>query len=70
MVAITYYQREGVDYGVLALTLGQLRIVRDALEYALDRAVPALDPEGFDIRDEVLAGIQRLEGRERHAVQP
>ncbi len=65
MEPITYYHRDGKDFGVLALTLAQLRIVRDAIEYALDRAVPALGAGGFDIRDEVLEGIERMEGREK-----
>ncbi len=63
MEAITYYQREGVDYGVLALTLRQLATVEGALAFALDRD-PVVGAEAYDIRDEVMAGIQRLEGRE------
>ena len=62
MEAITYYTRDEVEFGVLALTLGQLCIVRDALEYALDRAVHG-DAGAYDIRDEVVAGIERMAAR-------
>ncbi len=63
MEPITYYTRDDEEFGVLALTLQQLRTVRDALEYALDRGVPALDAGAYDIRDEVLAAIERMDAR-------
>ncbi len=64
MESITYYTRDDVEFGVLALTLRQLCIVGDALEYALEVADPEREAEAFAIRDEVLAGIERMEGRE------
>ncbi len=69
MEAITYYHREGVDYGALALTVRQLATVEAALAFALDRD-PVVGAEAYDIRDEVMAGIQRLEERGGHAVLP
>ncbi len=63
MEPITYYTRDGEHFGVLALTLDELRVLRDALDALMARRVAAVDFGVFDIRDEVLAGIERMEGR-------
>ena len=63
MESITYYTRDGVDYGVLALTKTELQVVSAALGFALDRD-NGVDARAHDIRILALQGIQRLEGRE------
>ncbi len=62
MEAITYYHRDGEHFGVLALTVEELRTVSAALGFALDRD-NFVDPGAQDIRNVVLQGIQTMMGR-------
>jgi len=63
MEPITYYTRDGQEWGVLALTLDQLRTVSATLDFAMDRD-NTVGAEALDIRNVVLEGIQHMEGRE------
>lgn len=63
MEAITYYTRDGEEFGVLALTQAELQVLSAALDFVV-AGTKLVDDIVHDLHNEVRAGIHRLAWRE------
>ena len=63
MEAITYYTRDDVEFGVLALTQEELQVLSAALDFVLN-GTKLVDDIVHDLHDEVREGIHHLAWRQ------
>ena len=63
MEPITYYSRDDMEFGVLALTQEELHVLNAALDFVLN-GTKLVDDIVYDLHDEVREGIHHLTWRE------